>query len=148
MRRKIKGWPPTVNVGYRGPKALRGLHPSGYREVLVHNPETLKDVDHETQAVRIARAVGKRKKAEILVEARRRKITVLNYREITKEEEKPVEKEEEKPVEKEEEKPVEKEEEKPVEKEEEKQKAEKKLNKEQKVKKKDISKRKRRTKKK
>ena len=88
MRRKIKGWPPTVNIGYRGPKVVRGLHPSGYREVLVHNPESLKDVDHETQAIRIAGAVGKRKKAEILVEARRRKITVLNYREITKEEEK------------------------------------------------------------
>ena len=28
MRRKIKGWPATVNVGYRGPKVVRGLHPS------------------------------------------------------------------------------------------------------------------------
>jgi len=34
MRRKIKGWPPTVSVGYRGPKAARGLHPSGYKERL------------------------------------------------------------------------------------------------------------------
>ena len=132
MRRKIKGWPPTVNVGYRGPKAVRGLHPSGYREVLVHNPETLKDVDHETQAIRIAHAVGKRKKAEILVKARRRKITVLNYREITKEEEKPVEKKEEKPVEKKEEK----------------KKAKKKRGKEPKAKKKEIKKRKRGAKKK
>ena len=35
MRRKIKGWPPTVTVGYRGPKIARGLHPSGYEEVVI-----------------------------------------------------------------------------------------------------------------
>ena len=81
MRRKIKGWPPTVNVGYRGPKATRGLHPSGYKEVLVYNTEELKKIDPKTQAVRIAHTVGKRKRAKILVEARKRKITVLNLKE-------------------------------------------------------------------
>lgn len=78
MRRKIKGWPPTVNVGYRGPKAARGLHPSGYEEVLVYNVEDLKNVDPKTQAVRIAHTVGKKKRLQILQEARKRKITVLN----------------------------------------------------------------------
>ena len=82
MRRKIKGWPPTVNVGYRGPKATRGLHPSGYKEVLVYNTEELKKIDSETQAVRIAHTVGKRKRAKILVEARKRKITILNLKEV------------------------------------------------------------------
>ena len=81
MRRKIKGWPPTVNVGYRGPKAARGLHPSGYKEVLVYNTEGLKKIDPKTQAVRIAHTVGKRKRAKILVEARKKKITVLNFKE-------------------------------------------------------------------
>lgn len=84
MRRKIKGWPPTVNVGYRGPKVARGLHPSGYREVLVYNTEDLKQVDSKTQAVRIAHAVGKRKRAKILGEARKRKITILNLKEAKK----------------------------------------------------------------
>ena len=37
IRRKIKGWPAGVSVGYKGPKIARGLHPSGYREVLVYN---------------------------------------------------------------------------------------------------------------
>ena len=82
MRRKIKGWPPTVNVGYRGPKATRGLHPSGYKEVLVYNTEELKKIDSETQAIRIAHTVGKRKRAKILVEARKRKITILNLKEV------------------------------------------------------------------
>ena len=84
MRRKIKGWPLTVSVGYRGPKAARGLHPSGYKEVLVYNTEGLKKIDPKTQAVRIAHTVGKRKRAKILVEARKKKITILNPREAKK----------------------------------------------------------------
>jgi len=98
MRRKIKGWPPTVNVGYRGPKATRGLHPSGYKEVLVYNTEELKKIDPKTQAVRIAHTVGKRKRAKILVEARKKKITILNLREVKEvvEEEKELTEEKEK----------------------------------------------------
>ncbi|MEM3824049.1 MAG: 50S ribosomal protein L32e, partial [Candidatus Bathyarchaeia archaeon] len=57
MRKKVKGWPATVNVGYRGPKAARGLHPSGYKEVLVYNTEDLKEIDPKTQAIRIAHTV-------------------------------------------------------------------------------------------
>ncbi len=93
MRRKIKGWPPTVNVGYRGPKAARGLHASGYEEVLVYNSEELERVTPETQAIRIAHAVGKRKRVKILVDARRRKIKILNFKEA-REEKKNVEEEE------------------------------------------------------
>lgn len=78
MRRKIKGWPQTVNVGYRGPKAARGLHPSGYEEVLVHNIYELKKVNPKTQAVRIAHTVGRKTRLQILAEARKKKITVLN----------------------------------------------------------------------
>jgi len=81
MRRNIKGWPPTVSVGYRGPRVARGLHPSGYQEVLVYNTEGLKKIDPKTQAIRIAQAVGKRKRTKILVEARKRKITILNLKE-------------------------------------------------------------------
>jgi large subunit ribosomal protein L32e len=94
MRRKIKGWPPTVNVGYRGPKATRGLHPSGYKEVLVYNTDDLKKIDPKTQAARIAHTVGKRKRARILVEARKKKITILNLREVKEVVEEEKEKEE------------------------------------------------------
>ena len=98
MRRKIKGWPPTVNVGYRGPKATRGLHPSGYKEVLVYNTDDLKKIDPKTQAARIAHTVGKRKRARILAEARKKKITILNLREVKEvvEEEKELTEEKEK----------------------------------------------------
>jgi len=64
-----------------GPRVARGLHPSGYQEVLVYNTEGLKKIDPKTQAIRIAQAVGKRKRTKILVEARKRKITILNLKE-------------------------------------------------------------------
>ena len=81
IRRKIKGWPRAANVGYRSPKAARGLHPSGYKEMLVHNTEELGEVDRETKAIRIAHTVGKRKRVRILSEAKRRGMTVLNVKE-------------------------------------------------------------------
>jgi large subunit ribosomal protein L32e len=82
MRRKIKGWPQTVNTGYRGPKAARGLHPSGYGEVLVYNVGDLKKVDPKTQAIKIAHTVGKKKRAQILAEAKKKRIVILNIKEV------------------------------------------------------------------
>ncbi|MGC9094580.1 MAG: 50S ribosomal protein L32e [Candidatus Bathyarchaeia archaeon] len=91
MRRKIKGWPPTANTGYRGPKAARGLHPSGYEEVLIYNVDDLKKVDPKTQAIKIAHTVGKKKRAQILTEAKKKHMVILNVKEI-KEEKAPEEK--------------------------------------------------------
>jgi len=81
MRRRIKGWPSTVNVGYRGPRVSRGLHPSGYKEVLVYNAEEIKKIDPKNQVIRIAHTVGKRKRIKILTEARKKKIIILNLKE-------------------------------------------------------------------
>jgi large subunit ribosomal protein L32e len=96
MRRKIKGWPPTVNVGYRGPKVARGLHPSGHEEVLISNVVELGKIDSKTQAVRIAHTVGKRKRVKIIAEARKKKIAILNVKEAVEKVEKEKEVTEEK----------------------------------------------------
>jgi large subunit ribosomal protein L32e len=101
MRRKIKGWPPMVSTGYKGPKIARGLHPSGYWEILVHNAEEVAAVDPKTQAARIAHTVGRKKRTQIIAEARKKKIVVLNAKEIkeeTAETEAKTEKVEEKPI--------------------------------------------------
>ena len=98
MRRKIKGWPPMVSTGYKGPKVARGLHPSGYREVLVHNTKEINELDPKTQAARIAHTVGRKKRAQIIAEARAKKLVVLNAKEVketvSETEEKPEEVEE------------------------------------------------------
>ena len=80
IRRKIKGWPAGVSVGYKGPKIARGLHPSGYREVLVYNAQDISTVDPNTQAARIAHTVGKRKRALIIAEAKKLNIKLLNVK--------------------------------------------------------------------
>ena len=80
IRRKIKGWPPGASVGYKGPKIARGLHPSGFREVIVYNAADLSTVDPNTQAVRIAHRVGKRNRASIIAEAKKLKLKILNVK--------------------------------------------------------------------
>jgi large subunit ribosomal protein L32e len=88
MRQNVKGWPKTVNVGYGGPQTAKFLHPSGYKEVLVHNQKEIEKIDAETQAVRIAHTVGQKKRIEILNKAKERGLHILNPREVkeTKEE--------------------------------------------------------------
>jgi large subunit ribosomal protein L32e len=78
MRRKIKGWPPMVSTGYKGPKVARGLHPSGFREVLVHNVNEICKVNPTIQVARIAHGVGKKKRLLMVAEAKKRKLQILN----------------------------------------------------------------------
>jgi large subunit ribosomal protein L32e len=80
IRRKIKGWPPGPSMGYKGPKIARFLHPSGYREVIVFNVESLSTIDPNTQAARISHTVGKRKRALIIAEAKNLNIKILNLK--------------------------------------------------------------------
>jgi len=79
MRLKRKGWPKSVDVGYRSPKGARGLHPSGFDEVIVHNLQDLAALTPE-QAARISHTVGRRKRADIVERAEDLKIVVLNKR--------------------------------------------------------------------
>ncbi|MFB6194306.1 MAG: 50S ribosomal protein L32e, partial [Halobaculum sp.] len=78
QRRGVKGKGATVETGFRSPTASRGLHPSGFEEVRVHNTDDLSDVDPDTQAVRIASGVGGRKRERIEDECEQREIRVLN----------------------------------------------------------------------
>jgi large subunit ribosomal protein L32e len=85
VRRKIKGWPASPSTGYKGPKIARGLHPSGYREVIVYNAEAVATIDATTQAIRIAHTVGKRKRAVIIAEAKKLNIKILNVKVVAEE---------------------------------------------------------------
>jgi large subunit ribosomal protein L32e len=68
----------SAGVGHGSPSAARGLHPSGFEEVLVHRPEDLDGVDPDTQAVRIGGSVGGRKRERIEERALDEEIRVLN----------------------------------------------------------------------
>lgn len=78
MRRHMKRRPPMVDIGYRGPAAARGLHPSGFEEVMVHRVADLEGVDPARQAVRVGGTVGTKKRIEIQDRAESLGIRVLN----------------------------------------------------------------------
>ncbi|MGC9138325.1 MAG: 50S ribosomal protein L32e [Thermoplasmata archaeon] len=82
MREHRKYRPPVVDSGFRGPRAVRYLHPSGYRDVLVHNLKELQSLDPAVDAVRIASTVGRRKKIEIYRNAVEKGFRVLNFGEV------------------------------------------------------------------
>jgi hypothetical protein len=69
----------------------------------VHNAKEISKIDPKTQAARIAHTVGKKKRAQIIAEAKKSKVFILNVKLVKesaeKGEEKP-EKAEEKPTEK------------------------------------------------
>ena len=70
--------PNCVDIGYRGPAAVRNLHPSGFEEVLVYNTDGLEGVDPKVQAVRIGGTVGVKKRLAIQARADELGIRVLN----------------------------------------------------------------------
>ena len=78
MNRKYRS--PMARVGYGKIASARNLHPSGFEEVLVHNPADLDDIDPAVQAARVGGTVGGRKRALIHERADELGIRVLNRR--------------------------------------------------------------------
>jgi large subunit ribosomal protein L32e len=84
------------NAGYGSTKSIRGLHPSGFEDVLIFNTKELEKIDTKKQACRIASTVGKRKRLEIIKKASELKIKILNPVKAEKKKEKTEKKEEKK----------------------------------------------------
>ncbi|MEF8880360.1 MAG: 50S ribosomal protein L32e [Candidatus Nanohaloarchaea archaeon] len=78
VRLEKKHAAPKPKAGYRTNKEIRGKHPSGYEDVLVHNKDDLEELESEKDAARIGSTVGGRKKAQILEKADEQDIKVLN----------------------------------------------------------------------
>lgn len=66
MRLKLKGYPPLVDVGYRGPRKVRGLHPSGKKPFVVNSIKDIEKLDPGKHIVYISSVVGLRKR-ELLI---------------------------------------------------------------------------------
>lgn len=80
LNRKYR--PPMARIGYRKISSVRGLHPSGFEEVMVHKSSDLDGLDPETQAVRIGARVGNRKRLDIHDRANSLGLRILNQRRI------------------------------------------------------------------
>jgi large subunit ribosomal protein L32e len=80
MREHLARRPPVVDIGYRGPKSVRYLHPSGFMEVLIHNQKELEAINPEKEAARISSTVGMKKREVLEGRADELGIKVLNRR--------------------------------------------------------------------
>ena len=80
QRRNYKYRSSLVRVGHGKVAAARGLHPSGFREVMVQKSVDLDSMDPETEAARVGRSVGGRKREQIYSRADELGIRVLNRR--------------------------------------------------------------------
>lgn len=76
IRQKFRGAMP--HPCYGSPREVRGAHPSGLFEKIVHTPSELEDVDMKKFAVRIASCVGMKKRAVIVKRASELGLHVLN----------------------------------------------------------------------
>lgn len=80
QRRNFKYRSSLVRVGHGKVAAARGLHPSGFKEIMVHNTGDLESIDPETEAARVGKTVGGRKREQIYSRADELGIRVLNRR--------------------------------------------------------------------
>ncbi len=78
MRKKLKGKRKRPSTGYRNPKMVKGLHPSGKEIVKVFNIYDLDDVDTTDQIIQIGSTVGTRKRTNIINLAEERDIHIIN----------------------------------------------------------------------
>jgi large subunit ribosomal protein L32e len=83
MRLQLKGYPPIVKVGYRGPVVVRGLHPQGLIPVVVNTPLELEKYDPGKHIVYIGGSVGLKKAIEIYKAAVSQGFRVANPPRVT-----------------------------------------------------------------
>ncbi len=69
--------------GFGSPSAVRGLHASGLKPVLVSNAEQLLKLNKEEGAV-ISSKVGMKKRLALVDEASKNNITIINIKDIKK----------------------------------------------------------------
>lgn len=87
--KKAKGRHP--GPGYGSPIAVRGMHPCGLFEIRVFNVGGLDDADPTIHAIRIAASVGNKKREQIQIEAQKRGLRILNYKDASQKEREPTE---------------------------------------------------------
>ena len=80
QRKNLKYRGSKVRIGFGKVSGARGLHPSGFREVLVHNTLDLEEINPASEAARIGSTVGGRKREQIHLKADELGIRILNRR--------------------------------------------------------------------
>lgn len=77
-RKKTKSGVKSPNIGYRSPKKVRGLHPSGYEEVRITSPNDLKNLSKKKHALKISGKLGAKKRISLIDYCQKRGFKILN----------------------------------------------------------------------
>ncbi len=78
VRLSYKGYPPKPDSGYRVPRDIRNLHPSGFIPVRISNIKELDVLDPKRHIIYIAGSVGTKKRLEIISKAREKGFRIAN----------------------------------------------------------------------
>jgi large subunit ribosomal protein L32e len=76
--RKMKCGSMSPEVGYRGPRLVRGLHPCGLQDVVIYTEKDLDKLNPEVHCVRIAARLGARKRILLIEKTREKGFKILN----------------------------------------------------------------------
>lgn len=82
VRQRHAGRPALPHPGYGRPAAVRGLHRSGVKPVLVSRVEELLALNPKSEGAIISATLGTKKKVELLVKALDKKIMILNVKDV------------------------------------------------------------------
>ncbi|MFX0072602.1 MAG: 50S ribosomal protein L32e [Candidatus Hermodarchaeota archaeon] len=77
-RKKTKSGVKSPSAGYRTPKKIRGMHPSGYEEVQVEVLDDFIGLSSKKHAIKLSRRLGSKKRLELIDYAQKRNFRVLN----------------------------------------------------------------------
>ncbi len=80
VRLAKKGYRRKVSKGFKAPKEVRFLHPSGLDLTVVNNLKDLNNIDPKKEGILIASAIGVKKKLAIIKRALELKIAILNIK--------------------------------------------------------------------
>ena len=77
-RIKSKSGVKSPGKGYRGPKKVRGIHPSGYEEVRVETIKDVENLNNRKHALKISSKLGAKKRMVLIDYSKRKGFKILN----------------------------------------------------------------------
>ncbi len=78
MRLQKKGHRKVVSVGWKSPREVRGLSREGLQQVRIETLSQLENIDNKSQGIIISSKLSIKKKYDLLLEAEKKNIVVLN----------------------------------------------------------------------
>jgi len=84
MRLSKKGYNKCVSIGYGSSKSTRGFDKSGLKLIIIKSLKELEKINAKEECIAVAKTIGLRKKVEILKQAVKKSINVVNIKDVNK----------------------------------------------------------------